>query len=170
MDILEMLKKHGVEIAEDKVADFNKDFRTSYKSVAEHKKLKDELAELQNKVNGNTDFEGKYNTLLKKYETDLAAKQTEVDDFKFNVKLDKALNGVEFASGRVKDSVVSEIKAKGFKVADSGEIEGLTDYLKELYKNEPDNFKSVDSKVHTWFGGSTDTTVAKAEPKKSWVL
>ena len=153
MDILDIMKKHGIEISEDKVADFNKDFRSSYKSAGELKKTKDQLAELQAKIDSSVDFESQYNNLKKKYDEDIKAKQDELDNLNFDSKLSKALSGIEFANSRVANSITSEIKAKGFKIGDSGEIEGLNDYLKELYNNEPDSFKTVDSGRHTWAGG-----------------
>ena len=162
MDIRDILKKHGVEIAEDKIDEFNKDFRTHYKSAAEHKKVKDDLVAAQDRISKNTDFEGQYNTLFRKYKTDLAAKQAEIDGLTLNAKLEKELSGFEFINGRVRESVLGEIKEKGFKIADNGNIEGLNDYLKDLQKNEPDIFKSKSSLGSTWVGGSDNKTPEKA--------
>lgn len=154
MDILELLKKHGAEIPADNVEAFNRDFRGAYKSAAEHKKVKDDLATAQTQLASNSDFEGKYNTQVRKYETDMAAKQAEIDGLRFDIKLDKALSGVEFVNSRVRESVISEIKSKNFKVTDNGDIDGLDDYLKNLKNNEPDIFKSAPS-GSTWAGGSS---------------
>lgn len=156
MDILDILKKYEISISEDKLGDFNRDFRSAYKSAAELKKVKDDLAEAQAKIDSGTDFEGKYNTLQKKYNDDIAAKQKELDDYKFDSKVQGALNGIEFVSERVKGSVLGEIKNKGFKINEAGQIDGLDDYLKELYKAEPGSFKAVDAGIHTWAGGSED--------------
>lgn len=154
MDILDLLKKYEISIPDDKVGDFNRDFRSAYKSAAELKKIKDDLNEAQSKIESSVDFEGKYNTLQKKYNDEIAAKQKELDDFKFDAKVAGALNGIEFASERVKSSVLGEIRSKGFKISDTGTIEGLDDYLKNLYKSEPGSFKTVDAGIHTWAGGS----------------
>ena len=155
MDIMDLMKKYGVEIPSENVDAFNKDFRASYKSAAEHKKVKDDLTAAQGKLDTAADFEGKYNTLFRKYETDIAAKQAEIDGLAFDIKLDKALAGVEFVNGRVRDSVISEIRGKNFSVSDTGEIEGLSDYLKELRTNEPDIFKTKGAGSNTWSGGSS---------------
>lgn len=159
MDILELIKKHGAEIPEAAVEAFNKDFRASYKSAAEHKKVKDDLTAAQSKLDTASDFEGKYNTLFRKYETDIAAKDAVIEGLNRDSALEKALGGIEFISSRVKDSVVSEIKAKNFKLTD-GKFEGLEEHLKELQKNEPDifvkaePFKKAES-TNTWSGGSS---------------
>ena len=154
MDILELLKKYEVSIPEDKLGDFNRDFRVAYKSAAELKKVKDDLVNAQAKIDSSVDFEGKYNTLQKKYDDDVAAKQKELDDYKFDAKVQGALSGIEFASDRVKSSVLGEIRGKGFKLNEQGTIDGLDDYLKDLYKNEPGSFKAIDAGIHTWAGGS----------------
>lgn len=169
MDILEIMRKHGVEVPEDKRDAFNSDFRTHYKSAGEHKKVKDSLTEAQNRINANVDYEGKYNTLFRKYEADIAAKQKIIDDMVFDTKLDKALAGVEFVNGRVRDSVLGEIKTKGFKVSEAGAIEGLDDYLKNLRTTEPDIFKASETKVSTWSGGSSasDSKISKPETNYS---
>lgn len=161
MDILDILKKYNISVPEDQVDNFNRDFRGAYKSAAEHKKVKDDLTAAQSKLDTASDFEGKYNTQVRKYETDMAAKQSEIDGLRFDIKLDKALSGVEFVNSRVRESVISEIKSKNFKVNDTGGIDGLDDYLKNLKNNEPDIFKSAPSGItstgSTWAGGSSNT-------------
>lgn len=163
MDIMDIMKKHGLEVPVDVVDAFNKDFRTHYKSVAEHKKVKDDLAIAQAKIDSNVDFEGKFNTLQAKYNADIEGYKKQISDMTFDTKLDKALIGIEFTSGRVRDSVISEIKTKNFKLLDTGEIEGLNDHLKNLYNTEPDTFKNVDSGIHTWYGGSNEGSSGKSK-------
>lgn len=154
MDVLDILKKVGVEVPADKLDEFNKDFRIHYKSAGEHRKVKDELAKAQESLSTSGDFEARFNELQKKYDSDIQARDKQISDMVFDAKLDKALVGVEFTSDRVKNSVISEIKAKGMKPNEKGEIEGLNDYLKTLYKSEPNSFKTVDDQIHTWAGGS----------------
>ena len=156
MDILEILKKYNVSIPDDRTDDFNRDFRGSYKSASELKKLKDDLAVVQGKLTSSSEYEGKYNTLYRKYEADIAEKQRVIDSMVFDNKLNKALSDVEFINGRVRDSVLGEIKSKNFKFNEQGEIDGLGDYLKSLKENEPDIFKNPE-KLDTWAGGSSNT-------------
>ena len=173
MDILEIHKKYGIEIPEDKRDDFNKDFRASYKSAAEHKKVKDDLTDAQTKLATASDFEGKYNTLYRKYETDIAAKQAEIDEMKYDALIDKNLakSGARFVNERVRQSVRGEMKAKKFKIADNGEeLEGFDDYLKDLRKNEPDCFLKDEpfkktNGTNTWTGGSSGVDKPAADSK-----
>lgn len=158
MEILDILKKHGIEIPEDKKSDFNKDFQNNYKSVSDYKKVKDSLNEIQKNMEGQTDLQTQLSTLQKKYDADIAERDKRINELNFDSKLASELNGIEFRSGRIKNSIVSEIKAKGFKISDTGEIEGLKDYLKGLYDTEPDSFKAVDSGIHTWYGGSSGSS------------
>lgn len=157
MDILDILKKHGVEIPEDKRSDFNKDFQQNYKTANDYKKIKDSLAELQKSIEGHTDLEGRLSALQKKYDTDIAERDKRIGELNFDSKLATRLSGIEFSSERTKRSIINEIKSKGFKV-ENEEIEGLEDYLKTLYDTEPESFKAVDSGVHTWYGGSSSSS------------
>ena len=168
MDILDILKKYDITVPEEKLGDLNKDLRVNFKSAAEVKKIKDDLAAAQAKIDSSVDFEGKYNTLQKKYNDDIAAKQAEIDGLNFDTKLNTALRGIEFASDRIRNSVVAEIKAKSFKVDEAGNLEGLNDYLKNLYNTEPDTFKQVDSGIHTWYGGSQDNPNNNKQPTKEF--
>lgn len=170
MDILEMLKQAGVELPEDKRGDFDKEFRKAYKSVAELNKVKDELKaksaeveDLTQKIEESTKSTGSLEELKKQYEDKIAGLTTELSDIKYNSLLGKALAGIEFSSERVKNSVLADIKAKGFKETDKGELDGINDFLKELYEKEPTTFKSVDSNLHTW-GTSTDNTDTQTKP------
>ena len=143
MDILEFLKKYGIEIPEDKQSDFNNDFKQNCKLSSEHYKGK--LIELQRKYAADIEDRDKI----------IGDQIKQIGELNFDSKLSTALNGIEFSNSRVRNSIISEIKNKNFKVSDSGEIEGLQDYLKGLYDSEPDSFKAVDSGVHTWYGGSS---------------
>jgi len=170
MDILELLKQYGVELPEDKRGDFDKEFRKTYKSVAELNKVKDELKaksaeveELTKKLEDSTKATGSLEELKKQYEDKIAGLTTELSDIKYNSLLGKALAGIEFSSERVKNSVLSDIKAKGFKEDKDGNLEGLDTFLKELYEKEPTTFKSVDNSIHTW-GSSTNNPETKAKP------
>ena len=158
MDILDILKKHGVEIPEDKKDNFSKDFQLSYKSANEYKKMKDSLADMQKNLEGQTDLAGKLSALQKKYDTDIADRDKVISELNFDSKLATRLSGIEFSNSRVRNSIITEIKSKNFKVSDSGEIEGLEDYLKTLYDTEPESFKAVDSGIHTWYGGSSNSS------------
>ena len=157
MDILEILSKYGVEVAEDKVADLNRDLRTNYKSKAEVQKIREKLTEAEAKLESYEagDFEQKYNNLKLQYDKDILDRDTVIQSMKYDGAISRALQGVNFASERVKSSVINEIKSKNMKIKDTGEIEGLSDYLENLYKSEPDIFKNIGGGFNTWAGGSS---------------
>lgn len=173
MDILELMKKYGAEIAEDKISDFNSDFRKSFKSAAELKKVKDELEQVRGELDtANETIENNKKAYAKGSETEENLKK-EIEGYKnqlaeieYNTALTKGLTGIEFANERVKDSVLAEIKGKGFKI-ENGEVAGLSDYLKDLYKKEPDTFKTVDANVHTWGSTSNNDNNNNSEKKYS---
>ncbi len=173
MDILEILKKYGLELSEESKSDFDKDFRKSFKSAAELQKVKTELSTVQadlDKANEtienskalssqSADAEKQYKDEIEKYKTELA-------EIKFKSLLDTELKGVEFSSERVKSSIVADIKAKGFEEKD-GKLTGLSEYMKELYEKEPQSFKSVDESIHTW-GSSTSNQKETKPAKEDW--
>lgn len=173
MDILELMKKYGVEIAEDKASDFNSEFRRSFKSAAELKKVKDDLADLQGKldeanetIENNKKASAKGSETEEKLKKEIEGYKNQLADIEYNTALTKGLTGIEFANSRVKDSVLAEIKSKGFKI-ENGEVAGLSDFLKDLYKKEPDTFKAVDANVHTWGSSSDDNKNNNNEKKYS---
>lgn len=166
MDILEMLAKVGLELPEDRKGEFDKEFRKSYKSVSELNKVKEDLkaketevAELTEKLEEKTKTTGTFEEKKKEYEDKITNLTKELSDIKFNNVLSKALTGIEFSSDRVKDSVLVDIRAKEFKEDKEGKLEGLDDFLKELYEKEPGTFKSVDSEIYTWGGSGTEEEV-----------
>ena len=163
MDILEILKKYGLEISEENKADFDKDFRKSFKSAAELQKVKTELSTVQSdldKANETIENSKVASTqsadIEKKYKDEIEGYKKELATIKFNSLLDKELKGIEFSSERVKSSIIADITAKGFEEED-GKLTGLSDYIKELYEKEPQSFKSVDDSIHTWGSSSTPT-------------
>lgn len=171
MDILELVKKYGAEIAEDKQSEFNSEFRKAFKSAAELKKVKDDLAELQTELDAANETIEKHkkssesaNENEKKYKDELEGYKKQLADLKFDNLLSDGLKGIEFANDRVKASVIAEIKGKKFEEKE-GKLTGLADYLKDLYTKEPDTFKAVDSDIHTW--GESQKNNGTKEVKES---
>lgn len=102
-NIEELLKQAGIELPEDKKADFDKNFIANYKTVAEVEKLtssRDNLkSQLETAQTALKDFEGVDVNELKgkitQLQTDLGAKETEyqgkIADMEFNSQLDTAI-------------------------------------------------------------------------------
>ena len=173
MDILEILKKYGLELSEESKSEFDKDFRKSFKSAAELQKVKTELSTVQadlDKANETIENSKALNTQSadaeKQYKEEIEKYKSELAEIKFKSLLDAELNGIEFSSERVKSSIVADIKSKGFEEKD-GKLTGLSEYMKELYENEPQSFKSVDDSIHTW-GSSTSNQKETKAVKEDW--
>ncbi len=150
--IYELLKKLGIELTADQKKQLGevaeKEFVSAKDVAADKAKLEEltkQLAERDKdleKLKGGAASED-----LKKQLADLTAKY-DADTKSLNEKLaaqeqsyaaEKLLSGYKFASERVKNSVLEEFKAKGFKY-ENGTFVGGKEYLEELKKNEPDAF------------------------------
>lgn len=116
--VSELLNKLGVELSADQtqqLAEF----------VGEEEAASVKAARLQNQLR---ELNEKYAAVTEMYavkEADLAA--------------EKLLSGYRFASERVRDSVLAEVKGKGFRY-EGGELVGGREFLEELKTNEPDVF------------------------------
>lgn len=64
----------------------------------------------------------------------------ELEKFKYEVAVKEYANNFNFANDRVKNSIIEDIKGKGFKL-EEGKLLGADDYMKQLQENEPTSFK-----------------------------
>lgn len=170
MDILEMLKKYGLELTDDQRGDFDKEFRKAYKSAQEVQKVKSDLETLKNELEetklglaDNSKINSQYEELKVKYDKEIGEYKTQLDEINFNNVVSNSLSGVEFISDRVKKAILSELKEKNLEV-EEGKFKGVNEFLQELYTNEPQNFKSVDTQIHTW-GASGEQSQEQTENK-----
>lgn len=146
--ILELLKKLGIELTADQSKQLRevaeKEFvpaEDATKTAAKLEELTNQLAERDSDLeklkadNRSEELTKQIAELTEKYKTateQLAAKETDY-------AAEKLLSGYKFASERVRNSVLEEFKAKGFKY-ENGAFVGGKEYLEELKKNEPDAF------------------------------
>jgi hypothetical protein len=145
-NINEILKEFGIEIPEDKQAEFNKSVAENYKTVAEFEKkvnrLTEDLAEEKKRADDAVEtlkgFEGKdFDAITKerdewkkKHEDALAAHKKEQEDREFN----------EFVS-----SAISEAKGKNAKAITALlDIENL-----RISKNQKEDIKSALDSLRT---------------------
>ncbi|MCM1277172.1 MAG: phage scaffolding protein [Lachnospiraceae bacterium] len=146
--ILELLKKLGIELTADQTAQvkevLGKEFVAAdeaAKTAAKVEELTKQLAE-RDKDLENLKSENKSEDLSKQLD-ELKAKYSEATEKlaaqETDYAAEKLLSGYKFASERVKNSVLAEFKAKGFKF-ENGAFIGGKEYLEELKKNEPDAF------------------------------
>lgn len=146
--LLELLKKLGIELTADQTTQIKevagKEFVSAAdaaKTAAKVEELTKQLAERDKDLeklkadNKSEELSKQLEELTGKYKTAterLAAQET---DF----AAEKLLSGYKFASDRVRNSVLAEFKAKGFKY-ENGAFVGGKEFLEELKKNEPDVF------------------------------
>lgn len=146
--LLELLKKLGIELTADQTSQIKevtgKEFVSAAdaaKTAAKVEELTKQLAERDKDLeklkadNKSEELSKQLEELTGKYKTateKLAAQET---DF----AAEKLLSGYKFASDRVRNSVLAEFKAKGFKY-ENGMFVGGKEFLEELKKNEPDVF------------------------------
>lgn len=154
MDIMEILKKYGLEVPSDTVEAFKKEFVENYKSVIELEKknktitaleedkkaLEEQLKTANETIAGfeDADIEGlkqqiaDYNKKLKDTEEQY---KKEIKQRDFKDALTEAMKEVEFTSEYAKKSVMAEIEAAGLKVID-GKIIGLNDLLDTIKEKD----------------------------------
>lgn len=123
--ILELLKKLGIELTADQSKQLREVAEKEFVPAEDAAKTAAKLEELTKQI---ADLTEKYKTATEQ----LAAKETDY-------AAEKLLSGYKFASERVRNSVLEEFKAKGFKY-ENGAFVGGKEYLEELKKNEPDAF------------------------------
>ncbi len=146
--ILDLLKKLGIELTADQTAQIKevvgKEFvpaADAAKTAAKVEELTKQLAERDSDLE-KLKADNKSEELAKQLD-EMTAKYTEATDKlaaqETDYAAEKLLSGYKFASERVKNSVLEEFKAKGFKY-ENGAFVGGKEYLEELKKNEPDAF------------------------------
>lgn len=164
-----LIKKLGIELTADQTAQIREVAEKEFVSAADHAAQKTKLDELtkqlaeRDKDLEKLKTENKSEELAKQLEELKAKYKTDTDDL--NAKLaaqetdhaaEKLFGEYKFASERVKNSVLAEFKAKGFKF-ENGAFVGGKEYLEGLKKSEPDVFAAEKPGL---FMGSTQSGVS----------
>lgn len=125
----------------------------------ERDNLKNQLKTANDEIEGYKDMDidtikanaEKYKEDFEKLEKE---SKKEIERIKYEHQLSEYINGFKFSNDRVKNSILSDIKAKEFKLED-GKFVGADDYMKELQESEPESFvnktKDPDKKIFTGF-------------------
>lgn len=163
--ILELLKRLGIELTTDQAAQLKEVAEKEFVPAADAAKTAAKIEELTKQLaERDSDLEklkadNKSEELAKQL-NEMTAKYTEATDKlaaqETDYAAEKLLSGYKFASERVKNSVLEEFKAKGFKY-ENGAFIGGKEYLEELKKNEPDAFAK---EAPGLFMGSTQGNVS----------
>lgn len=163
-NIYELLTEIGIEVPEEKKADFDKAFGENYKTIADYQKQKEKLdtanqsvKELNETIKG---YEGTDETIKMLQEKVDAYEQAEADrvqaekdrkaDEEMNAKITSEIGDVEFINEFTKNSIYQAIK-DGVK-ADS--TKGVKSIFEELTKDKEGIFKNPQDPIHLPKGGS----------------
>ena len=147
-DISEILKKHEIEIPDDKKDDFYKEFRSSYKSTAELDRLREKKDNLESTLK-------EYNSAIENYKKmDIDGLKTEIDTWKDKYEqadkeykekintniLSREFEKLKFSSNTAKESLFNKaLKSENIKFEDTG-VEGIDEFFEEIKKNDPTVF------------------------------
>lgn len=153
--LYELLKKLGIELTADQKKQLGEVAEKEFVSAKDAAADKAKLDELTKQL---AELTAKYDADTKSLNEKLAAQEQ-------SYAAEKLLSGYKFASERVRNSVLEEFKAKGFKY-ENGAFIGGKEYLEELKKNEPDAFAKEAPGLlmgSTQSGVSTDENNLKAQ-------
>lgn len=178
MDIFEMLKEAGVEIPADKKDAFNKEFRKTYKSEGEIKKVTEKLE--QEIGDWKQKAESAEETLQKFEGIDPAEIRKELEEYKqraadaekeyadkiaqrdFEDALRTEMENYKFTSEAAKRSVMADIREAGLKLKD-GKILGLSDLIGQMKEKDATAF--VDEQQEKLENGKAKPFTQSLNPK-----
>lgn len=180
MDIFEMLKEAGVEIPADKKDAFNKEFRKTYKSEGEIKKvtekLEQEIGDWKQKAETAEEtlqkFEGidpaEIKKELEEYKRKAANAEKEYADKiaqrDFEDALRTEMENYKFTSEAAKRSVMADIREAGLKLKD-GKILGLSDLIGQMKEKDASAF--VDEQQEKLENGKAKPFTQSLTPKSA---
>lgn len=154
-NISEILSEMGLEIPEDKKADFDKAVSENYKTVAEFNKRISKAEEERDGFKSRaetaeTTLKGFEGVDLEKINKDLADWKQKAEDTEkeynrkiaerdFNDALTEGIGKYKFTSEAAKRAVMAEIKKKGLTMSE-GKILGLNDAIEQIKANDKGAF------------------------------
>ncbi|MBQ6787546.1 MAG: phage scaffolding protein [Lachnospiraceae bacterium] len=155
MDILELLKKYGVELPEDQEKEFNKEFRKTYKSEGEVNKAVEKVEKdrdawkerAETAETALTGFEGKkpeeilaeMKTLRTTLETTKSHYENRLAERDLDDAIARGLEEYKFTSEAAKREIVADIK-KSKATVKEGKILGLSDMMAIYKEKDPGAF------------------------------
>lgn len=167
--LLALIKKLGIELTADQTTQIKEVVEKEFVPAADHSAQKTKLDELTKQLSERDKdleklkSENKSEELTKhlaeleaKYKTDTDALNAKLAAQETDHAAEKLFGEYKFASERVKNSVLEEFKAKGFKY-ENGAFIGGREYLEGLKKSEPDVFAAEKPGL---FMGSTQSSAS----------
>lgn len=170
--IKDLLKRLGIELTADQTKQIEEVVGKEFAAAADLAKANTELEDLKKQLaqrdkdleklkadNKSGELAKQLEELQAKYDTDTKALSDKLSAQETDFAAEKLFGGYNFASERVKQSVLAEFKGKGFKY-ENGEFIGGKDYLEGLKKSEPDVFAK---EAPGLFMGGTQSSVPTEE-------
>lgn len=153
-DISEILSNSGIEIPEEKREAFLKEFRTSYKSVAELDKLKEKKDSLETRLNELNDVVSGYKKIdidgLKQQVNEWKEKYENVDK-EYAAKINKqiltnAFNKFKFSSNTAKSGIFNSALNSDKIKFENDSVVGLEEFMKSMREQDPQAFIEEEEK------------------------
>lgn len=153
-DISEILKSSGIEIPEEKREAFLKEFRTSYKSVAELDKLREKKDSLETRINELNDVVSGYKKIdvdgLKEELNSWKEKYENVDK-EYAAKINKqiltnAFNKFKFSSNTAKSGIFNTALNSDKIKFENDTVVGLDEFMKSMKEQDPQAFIEEEEK------------------------
>ncbi len=167
--LLSLLKKLGIELTADQTAQIKEVGAKEFVAAADFAAQKTKLDELTKQLaerdkdleklkadNKSEELTKQLEELNTKYKTDTEELAAKLAAQETDHAAEKLFGEYKFASERVKNSVLEEFKAKGFKY-ENGAFVGGKEYLEGLKKSEPDVFAAEKPGL---FMGSTQSSAS----------
>lgn len=153
-DISEILSNSGIEIPEEKRETFLKEFRTSYKSVAELDKLREKKESLETRINELNDVVSGYKKIdvdgLKE-ELNSWKERYENVDKEYAKKINKqiltnAFNKFKFSSNTAKTGIFNTALNSDKIKFENDTVVGLDEFMKSMKEQDPQAFIEEEEK------------------------
>lgn len=153
-DISEILNHSGVEIPEEKRESFLKEFRASYKNVAELDKLKEKKESLETRLNELNDVVNGYKQINVdglKQELNSWKEKYENADKEYSYKMNKQLlanefNKFKFSSNTAKAGIFNTALNSDKIKFENDSVLGLDEFIKSMKEEDPEAF--IDEEKH----------------------
>ena len=184
-NITEILKKYGLEIAEDKKDEFNKELSANYKTIAEFSNLQErydadiktrdaDLETLRGQLSKAGDnsgelekLKGQLSGLQTKYDADKTAYENKLKEQQYDFIVNKFADGLEFTSNGAKKAFISDLKAKDLPLNESKDrLMGTEDFVKDYKEKDSGAFKAIEKPNSPKF--STSTNGKNGETNTDW--
>lgn len=167
--LIALIMSLGITLTSDQTAQIKEVVEKEFVPAAEHTAQETKLEELTKQLterdkdleklkseNKSEELAKQLADLETKYKTDTDALNAKLAEQETDHAAEKLFGEYKFASERVKNSVLEEFKAKGFKF-ENGAFVGGKEYLEGLKKSEPDVFAAEKPGL---FMGSTQSGVS----------